>query len=72
MYYKIIEKAYPFEMKKNNKNMWVYATNRIRNPKNMNQRQKVFLKKMIELNPENRISVDKLYLSLKFDLENNS
>jgi serine/threonine protein kinase len=65
MYYKLLEKEYPFQMKKNQKNKWVYSSKKIRNPINLTYENKRILKKMLRKDPKKRCSISEIIQSLK-------
>ena len=67
----MIENNYPFKMKKNHRNKWVYVEDKIRYPKIMTKRQKMFLSKMMSNNPYDRFSVNQLHFCLEIELKHN-
>ena len=69
MYYKLLEKEYPFKMKKNKRKKWVYSQKDIRIPVKLDNGQKEILKKMLKIEPKERSSIDEIIYSLALKLE---
>jgi serine/threonine protein kinase len=68
MYYKLIETVYPFKLMKTRGNKWVYKQKKIRLPRKMNQWQKWFLGKMLDIEPRKRANTSQLIQILKAKL----